>query len=135
MLDLEQTLVKARSDRRPWTADIVRRMLDCIVDRFPASRSDWDAGNESWGVVSRPGQGIAYVCVKMPLVIVLSPFAEDVRDCARADGAVVFEVGDFDEHRYKVDKMLLESMFGKKLTSVVSYDDLSIQELWYATVS
>ncbi len=71
----------------------------------------------------------------MPLAIVTSEFAKVAKECIEAEEAIMFEVSDFDDRRYKAPKSLLERIFAKPLTSVVSYDALSIRDLWYATVS
>jgi hypothetical protein len=135
MLDLENAIRTAHNALQLWTLERIQELVTCINGHIPGARSDWDSANESWAVISRPDQGIAYICSKVPFIAVAGPFAKEVKECARVEEAVIFEVSDFDDHRYKVTKSMLENIFSKTLTSVVSYDALSIRDLWYATVS
>jgi hypothetical protein len=135
MVDLENAILRAHKGFQLWTRERMQELVTCITGRIPGARSDWDSANESWAVISRPNQGIAYICAKIPFIVVADPFAKGVNECVKAEEAVVFEVSDFDDHRYKVTKSVLENIFAKTLTPVVSYDTLSIRDLWYATVS
>jgi len=133
MDDLEKGLRQALGNPSRWSTAKTRGTLKCITGRVPGASSDWDEGNENWATVSHGSRGIAYVCARVPFIVALQPFADEVKACA--DDAVILGVDDLDQHRYRVPRVLLEEIFAKPVTSIVSYDALSIRDLWYATVS
>jgi hypothetical protein len=135
MGNLEKAIIDARDGFQPWTRDSVRHVLKCVTCRLPGAQYDWDETNENWGVISRTDQGIAYICAKVPLIVVAGTFAAEVKECVKDNEAVIFEVNNFDHKEHKVAKHVLEAIFGKMLTNVVSYEALSIRDLWYATVN
>ena len=135
MENLETAIRRAQNDFRIWTEDETHRVLTCIAAHVHGSKFDWDMGNENWGVVYGPSMGIAYVCAAIPLIIVAERFIKDIEQCVKVGDAVIFVVDDFGSPLYKVSKDILEEIFRMRLTDVVSYDALSIRDLWYATVN
>lgn len=135
MDELEQAIRQATALGGSWTGGQVRIMLQCIGSRVIGAVCDWEQGNENWGTVAKPNESVAYVLAKMPLVLVQDHFADFVRDCAVQAGAVLLSVPDFGAKKFRVPQEFLQTVFGRPLTSVVNYDALSINDLWYATAT
>ena len=110
MLDLELAIQKAHMEFAIWTRERVQELMACVAGRISGVRCDWDVANESWAVMSASRHGVAYICAKIPIIIVASRFVDDVRKCAKVDEAVIFEVSDFDDYRCKIAKSVLETI-------------------------
>jgi hypothetical protein len=135
MDELQQAIVRARDSGRTWGRDNARRVLQSMTTCLPGTQYDWDEGNESWGMVFTPGHAVAYVSARLPLILVLQKHRHDVEGCVANAGAVLFSAEDFDESKFCVDRALLDQIFGGSRTPNVCYDKLSINDLWYATIS
>ncbi len=121
--------------RRRWTHAEVRQVLHGISSCVAGATYNWDQGNENWGFVDMPLGGGAQVSAKIPLILVEDRYVEAIRDCAVQAGAVLLSVSSFKTNVFHVSKELLETVFGRPLTSTVNYDMLSISDLYYATVT
>jgi hypothetical protein len=135
MDELEQALRHSTALNGPWTPGHVREVLQCITSCITGASFDWEEGNENWASIWTAEDHIAKVSAKMPLVLVQKRYAEVIRDCAIRAGAMSLGVSSFAEGGFCVPKELLERIFGRPLTSVVNYDKLSINDLWYATAT
>lgn len=91
---------------------------------------DWEQGDEEWGRVLAGQQVLAIVADRFPLVIVVGGRTPPVGNLAH-----VVRVKDMDGKDHQVDRSVLEEGFGRSITSNVNYDCMSIDELWWATIS
>jgi hypothetical protein len=129
--DLTSTFQNAQN-RNSWRSDKFRLALASLQNCLPETQIDWEEGDENWARLLHQGKVIALVNVLIPVAFVLP----------RHSGAVCFALRDcntiltdsFSEDTFRIDKDVLEKIFGRTLSRNVNYDRLSIDELWWATV-
>ncbi len=92
---------------------------------------DWECGNEQWGRIIDARGVQALVCARVPL-----GFAQEDLDPARMTERVFWmKVCSMDQPLFEVDRRLLEEVFGRPLSDNVDYSRLSVNDLWWATVT
>lgn len=128
--DLGNVFRSAQAASGAWNNDGVMEALKLLAGR--EFGIDWEPGDEEWGrVVDSGGNVHALVCARIPLGIV----REDM-DTARMTMHVSWiRVPSMSEQTYTVDRPLLEQVFGRQLSENIDYSKLSINDLWWATVS
>lgn len=130
MTNLNSLFRAARSYPGEWSRNDVQEMLEVLAG--PGCQIDWEPGDEEWGrVVDTCGDVRALVCARAPICIGL----ESV-EAARPGTAVSWlTVPSMSEPIYEVDRRILEEMFGRPLSVSVDFSKISIDDLWWATVS
>jgi hypothetical protein len=113
-----------------WTSADVQQALEVLVD--PKSRIDWEPGDEEWGrIVDTDGCVLALVCVRVPVGVV----REDVNATRMSDRVSWLRFKSMTDRAFQIDRRLLEQLFGRRLSDNVDYSRLSLNDLWWATVS
>lgn len=112
-----------------WGYDEVWKTLEALAG--PGEEIDWEPGNEQWGRVLDVGTVIGMVCARVPVGVVQAGVP-----AGRVSGRVAWlRVESMDAQMYRVDRELLEQVFGGPLSNAVDYEQLSIADVWYATVT
>lgn len=115
-----------------WTNQHVRRALQKLVQQHPGSRIDWEPGDEEWGrVIDSSGAVLGLVCARIPV----GAARHDLSPRALSDEVAWLRFESMDERSYEIDRELLKQVFGRDLSENVDYASLSLNELWWATVS
>ena len=130
MTSLDDIFRKAMQARPGWTRHDVHELASTLLRK--GLHVDWEEGDENWcRILDAEGQTHALVCALVPLVFVrgdMSPTPSVPEACC-----VAFQ--DEDAPEFSVDEALLAECFEKPMTNVVDFGRLSVQELWYATVT
>jgi hypothetical protein len=125
----------AFTESKRWSPGEVRETLSTLVSALGGTHFDWDEPGESWGMVCDGRRPVAFVCVKLPIVIVLDTHEHAIEQClSKLADVRVMCVEDFDQRSFRIDRATLESVFGNGLPNEVDYERFSVQELWWATV-
>jgi len=74
------------------------------------------------------------ICSGFPLAIVLSPFKKSFTEALLRVPVVLIEAECFDDKVYSLDKKIAEQIFQRQLSPNISYEALSINDLWWATI-
>lgn len=134
MHDLSNVFEEARRKADNWSHQAVREALQRITSLKDDFQADWEEGDEEWGRVLEGDRVVAFVCARVPLVVLHTSIFVDLRQLSEEHGLAVEVVESFDENSYCVSRPLLERVFGKEISGNVSCDSLSICDLWWATV-
>ncbi|HBQ98395.1 MAG: hypothetical protein J7524_23380 [Roseofilum sp. Belize BBD 4] len=118
-----------------WKIEAVRQILDMLVHSIEDSIIDWEPGDEEWARLLVGKEVVAIVCAKVPLIIVLEKYKDKFSNHFFLKEIKIFIIKDFDDNLYCIEKELLEKTFGREMTSNISYSALSINDLWWATVT
>lgn len=149
-MDISPWLLLAKSRADSWT----EAAFEATLSRIRAARADllvrWDSGvPERWAWVSagagpRSLKGVALLSADVPLAIVFSSCAADVRGLLDGAGAVVLEVPDYDTPEHSVDPAVASSVFRNWLPlttaqiekqTTVDISRMSIHDLFWLTVA
>jgi len=134
MTELTETLSVAASKSSEWSLEMARGVLSSIAKSVPGASVDWEQGDEAWGRVVAGREVVAFVHGTWPIVIT-SPFLEkSVRQVSTIGAAAVVVASSFSERAFCVDKAVLERLCSRPLSENVDYRELSINDLWWATV-
>lgn len=127
---LDHLFREAKDRFGAWSHDDVRKVLEVLAGQ--AFQVDWEPGDEEWGrVVDTSGKVHVLVCSRIPLCIGLQD-----RDGGRLATRVSWmTVSSMSEPAFEVDRRLLEEIFERSLSENINYAKLSINDLWWATVS
>jgi len=132
--DLSKAFQEAQGNVGNWSLPDVRALLDFIAVSRASSHIDWEPGDEEWGRVLEGNAVVAFVCAKVPLVVLHKSLIELVSSINKDGGPLVVVAESFGSESYSVDRQVLESLFGHCITVNISCDSLSITDLWWATV-
>lgn len=128
--DLTEIFRAAFLSKRPWTEADATRVLEALRDRWPGSRIDWEPGDEEWGRVFHERDGVVgMVCARAPIG---AARARDEPD-ELPDGVAWLRFESTTDASYSLDRRVLEPIF-TRVSDVVDYAALSLDDLWYATV-
>lgn len=128
-MDLSDAFKAARLASSVWTHDAVAHVLRTLT--VGKAVFDWEPPGEQWGRVSDDEGNIACVCARVPLAFVI-----ERADVSRVTESVHWiRCRSFDTHRFSIDKALLEEIFGREVTDAVDYTNLSVNDLWFATIT
>jgi hypothetical protein len=134
MMDITHEFSAAAKSSDSWTHSNVRTALNALCNGIPGSTSDWEEDDECWGRVLIKDESVVYVNANFPLIIVKLPFALAGTQCAKQFGMRIIIVDDFDSRQFAIDRAVLESLLGRELSTNVSYESISIIELWWSTI-
>lgn len=127
---IDELFRAARASSCAWSHRDVRRALEILAGRERII--DWEAGDEEWGrLVDAGGKVQAIVCALTPVCFGLPEVDRRGLDA----GVACMTVASMSEPVFEVDRRLLEEIFGRPLSTNVDYSRLSIEDLWWATVS
>ncbi len=128
--DLGSLFRSAQAAAATWRREDVRQALEFLAGS--EFQIDWEPGDEEWGrIIDSGGSCLALICARVPLGI-----GNEYVDPGRLAARIFWmKVHSMSEHVFEVDRRLLEEVFGRQLSDNVDYSKLSVDELWWATVS
>lgn len=134
MKNIVQLLAHAKSQVETWTPVEVKRCLASIAIAYPDWRLDWEEGDEHWIRVISDKKLLGYISVELPIAFFQGDGAKNIR--WEPDGLpTVHTVADFDSPDISTTRHEMEDIFGRTLTHNLDYGCLSLNDLWWATVS
>lgn len=134
MTNITSKIVEARSLTSHWSSEKVRHALSVLAELYPGSVVDWEEGDEEWGRVISQGSEMAYVNARCPLIFVKARDETAGQRLSAQLDTVTIPAQDFDTPSISVDPSVLSELTRRPLTKNVSYDRVSVNEIWFATV-
>ncbi|XXY17783.1 hypothetical protein WME88_57110 [Sorangium sp. So ce216] len=130
--DLSDVFRHSRAASATWTHEKVQDVLQALAAHSPGSWVDWEPFDEEWGrVLDADNKVLGLVCARVPIGA-----ARDDVPLAELPSLVTWiQFMYMHDHRYRVYPELLEEVFGRKISRNVDCEDLSMNDLWWATVS
>ncbi|WP_437609179.1 hypothetical protein WMF20_49580 [Sorangium sp. So ce834] len=130
--DLSDVFRHSRAASATWTHDKVQDVLQALAARSPGSWVDWEPFDEEWGrVLDADNKTLGFVCARVPIGA-----ARDDLPTAELPSAVTWiQFRSIHDHNYRIAPEILEEIFGFEVSRNVDYEDLSMNDLWWATVS
>lgn len=119
--------------RNCWNFDRLRSALFACKERIAKAIVDWEKGDENWGRVLKNGEVVLLISALIPLAFVAYRSRDTVQEILGDCLAVAVE--SFSQEDFSIDSKLLEKLVGRAVSSNVNYNQLSIDDLWWATVS
>jgi len=131
--DLTPSFKAAKERSTDWGLAAASGIMNAIALMIPNSVVDWEPGDEEWGrvLVGQKVRGLVHA--RMPLAFLVTPVA--VPEDPSLSEVVIVRVERTDTRSFRIDKDWLESILGRPLTDNVDYEALSLDDLWWATVS
>lgn len=131
--DISSLVEAAVGKRAEWTGAEVAKALSQLTAQLPGAAVDWEEGDEDWArVLSKDGDVVAYVCTRLPLVILDG--REGLLVIATRPEVVCLEVPGMAAPTFRGEKHRLEAAFGRVLSPNIDYGAFSADDLWWATV-
>ncbi|MBP0030867.1 hypothetical protein [Roseofilum sp. Guam] len=135
MINIEKYFKFTENNAMNWTHKLVKDVLESLVHTIEDSIIDWEPGDEEWARLLVGTEVVAIVCAKIPLIIALENYTGQISTCFLKQEIKILVIRDFEEDQFCIDKVLLEEVFGRKMTPNISYNAFSINDLWWATVA
>jgi len=123
---------KALRKQSYWGAADVRSVLSDCKKRIKDSQIDWDEGDENWGRLVHDGKVIVFINALIPLAFLLSIHSNALKEIL--GDCIVVPVESFSSESFSVNTQLLEQVVGREVSTNLNYDQLSIEDLWWATL-
>jgi hypothetical protein len=115
-----------------WGVAEARNLLAEFRTRIGDSQIDWEEDDENWARLVKNGEVILLVNALIPLTFVLSSYCDALLDVL--GDCVAVPVESFSAESFSVSRQLMEQVVGREVSTNVNYDQLSIDDLWWATV-
>jgi hypothetical protein len=134
MIDLTDIFRDALKSRDNWTSARTEELLEALKRALPGSSIDWEPPNENWGAVLLDKEVPAHVCALAPIAFVKSAFStrlSSILDSFEVYTIFYQKIGDTS---YRIDKSILKQLVNRDL-SLFDYDNISLNEIWFATVT
>jgi hypothetical protein len=131
--DITTEFEDAATRAADWTHADVATLLEAVTNEHPHAQADWEPGDEEWGRVLDPDgeHVIALICAKLPLGFIRGE-APVLRSPHRF---VWISAESMDAASYRVVPEVLDRLFGRAVSRNLTYDEVSAQDIWWATVS
>jgi hypothetical protein len=134
MIDVTNVFEDAATRSSVWSAAAATKFLRDVEGEIPSARVDWEPEDEAWGRVL-VGKDVAIIVHSaLPLAIAVARFADTIRNISDSSKISLIEVADFETPCLSADKPRLETLLSRSLSSAVDYANISMQDLWWATV-
>ncbi|WP_437577320.1 hypothetical protein [Sorangium sp. So ce887] len=115
-----------------WTHEKVHDTLQALAVHSPGSSVDWEPGDEEWGrVLDADTEIVGLVCARIPIGAV----RDDVPRSELPNDVTWIRFTSTRERDYQVAPQILEKVFRREVSRMIDYGALSLDELWWATVS
>jgi hypothetical protein len=115
-----------------WTHEKIRDALQALAAHSPGCSVDWEPGDEEWGrVLDADTEIVGLVCAR----ISIGAARDDVPRSELPSDVTWIRLKSTRERDYKVAPEILEKVFGREFSGSVDYGALSLDELWWATVT
>lgn len=130
--DLSEFFRQGLAASAMWTYEKVDQALHALAVQCPGSRVDWEPGDEEWGrVVDADGNVVGLVCARIPVGIV----RDDLPQSELPSLVAWLRFKSMYDTSYHVSPEILEKVFGRRISQNIDYGTLSLNDLWWATVS
>lgn len=130
--DLGELFQHGRAASATWTHERVDEALQALAVQSPGSRVDWEPGDEEWGrVVDTDGGVVGLVCARIPI----GAARNDISRAGLPKFLIWIGFGSTNEPEFQVAPEILEEVFGRQVSRSINYRSLSLNDLWWATVS
>ncbi|WP_159397848.1 hypothetical protein [Sorangium cellulosum] len=130
--DLSDVFRHSRAASSTWTHEKVLDILHALAARAPGASVDWEPGDEEWGrVLDADNEVLGLVCARVPI----GAARDDVPLSELPSAVVWIQFRHIHDHNYRIAPEILEEVFGFRVSRNVDYEDLSMNDLWWATVS
>lgn len=131
-VSLNGPFAAALKKQNSWRTHELRSALSECKEQIPDAIIDWEECDENWGRVLQGGKVILLISALVPIAFVLSDLQATVqkhlRDCA------IVPVESFSQQDFSIDRTLLEQVVGRDVSANVNCGQLSIDDIWWATV-
>ncbi|WP_437634842.1 hypothetical protein [Sorangium sp. So ce854] len=130
--DLSDIFRQSRAASATWTHEKVQDVLRALAASSPGSSVDWEPFDEQWGRGLDAGDDVlGFVCARVPI----GAARDDVPLSELPSDVAWIRFRSTNDHDYRIAPELLEEVFGREISRNVDYEDLSMNDLWWATVS
>ncbi|WP_437755839.1 hypothetical protein [Sorangium sp. So ce1389] len=130
--DLSDVFRDSRTVAATWTHEKVQDVLQALAAHSPGSWVDWEPFDEQWGrVLDADNDLLGFVCARVPI----GAARDDVPLSELPSTVAWIRFRSADDHDYRIAPELLEEVFGREISRNVDYEALSMNDLWWATVS
>jgi hypothetical protein len=130
--DLNELFRDGLAGASTWTHAKAGQALQALAAHRPGSRMDWEPGDEEWGrIVDADGGVVGLVCARIPI----GAARDDIPRSQLPDFVTWILFKSMDEPVYHVTPEILEEVFGRQVSRNVDDGSLSLNDLWWATVS
>lgn len=130
--DLSDIFQQSRPASATWTHEKVQDVLQALAALSPGSWVDWEPFDEQWGrVLDADDDVLGFVCARVPI----GAARDDVPLSDLPSDVAWIRFRSTNDHDYRIAPELLEEVFGREISRNVDYEDLSLGDLWWATVT
>ncbi|WP_437682784.1 hypothetical protein [Sorangium sp. So ce131] len=130
--DLSETFRQGLAASAPWTHEKVHDALQALAAHSSGSSVDWEPGDEEWGrVLDADTEIVGLVCARIPVGAVRDDVPRS--DLPRDVTWIPFK--STRERDYQVAPEILEKVFRREVSQNIDYGALSLDELWWATIT
>ncbi len=131
-VSLNVPFAAAIKKRDAWNLGSTRSALSECKERMHDANIDWEEGDENWGRILQGGKVILLICALVPIAFVLTDHyataLKHLGDCPAVP------VESFSQDDFSIDRTLLTQILGREVSANVNYEQLSIDDIWWATV-
>lgn len=125
-------LARARTDE--WSDKATERTLAAFAAVVAGAETDWEP-EESWGTVLHAQHAIAFVSVLFPLCLFDATYGHALAPVASTMALISIPCQTLNAPRFRIERALLEDIWGVPMRDVIDLEEMSAQDLWYLTVS
>ncbi|MBP7866148.1 MAG: hypothetical protein KA419_09380 [Acidobacteria bacterium] len=132
-IDITEIFRRALGKKSLWNTELFLDLLNYLASSIPDSKVDWDSGvPENWGSIILK-ESYVLVCLLYPLVILKENILP--ADIVRSIDVECLYVSSMDISQYRIDLSVLEELAGRNVLKSIDWENCSIQEIWWATVT
>lgn len=138
IIDLTPFFIEAHSQASSWYLEKLKDILLSIIQAIPDAKIDWDRGcGEYWVTIKKNKQELGIIRVDTPLAFFIDEYSDCVANIMSVYQVKLIAVSGFSEPGFKLDINQVEQImpgFWHAEAEAVNSENLSISDLWYATI-
>lgn len=119
-----------------WSKGVFRDLLDELAGVLAGGSADWDyEAGEEWGRILVGGEVVALLWLRGAFAFLGLSHADSLSRALQAYPVQFEVVDDWDEARYKIDRLSLPRLSGRgQISDAFDPAGFSANDLWWATV-
>lgn len=135
MMNIDNYFKFTKNDICNWNQDVLMTLSASIKNAIPIIDFDWEPGDEEWARFLLEKEVILIICARLPLAMGRLDYSERLSTFFEKNNMKFLVFKDFQEEVFSISKPLLEDVFSKKLSDNISYESISIGDLWWSTIT
>jgi len=134
MKDITSVFRDALAHKSFYGEEKASLIMSALASAVPGSTLDWEEGNENWGLIFSDRGGKICICSIIPICFAENQVRQSIEKILNDYGVLCVYTDQMSIDGFKIDPDVINTIFNADLSDRFDCDNISLQDIWYATV-